>query len=142
MMHKLLSIAYLVVRLLRCMRSPLILTMLRLRGVQVHSTARINPGAIFEPSGGKIIIGALTSIDRGVILRGLGGTIENGDDCSVNAYSVLQGGGGLQIGNKTRIAHHTVITPANHIFSNRTKQTISESHYSIRCEGTFTNISA
>jgi len=113
-----------------------------LRGVQVHSTARINPGAIFEPSGGKIIIGALTSIDRGVILRGLGGTIENGDDCSVNAYSVLQGGGGLQIGNKTRIAHHTVITPANHIFSNRTKQTISESHYSIRCEGTFTNISA
>jgi len=90
--------------------------MLRLRGVQVDSTARISPGAIFEPSGGKIIIGARSYIDRGVILRALGGTIEIGEDCSVNAYSVLQGEGELRIGNKTRIASHTVIVPSNHIF--------------------------
>lgn len=117
MARKLLALAYGIIRILRRLRGRFGLTMLHLRGVRVHSTARINPGAIFEPSGGKIIIGARSYIDRGVILRALGGTIEIGEDCSVNAYSILQGEGGLRIGNKTRIASHTVIVPSNHVFS-------------------------
>ncbi|MDB4240817.1 acyltransferase [Yoonia sp.] len=117
MAHKLLSIPYMIIRIGRHIRSGLKLTMLRLRGVQVHRTAQIDPQAVFELSGGHIIIGARTYIDRGVILRALGGTIEVGDDCSVNAYSVLQGGGNLRIGNNTRIASHTVIVPSNHVFS-------------------------
>ncbi|MZR13829.1 acyltransferase [Maritimibacter sp. DP07] len=99
------------------MRRRLKIADLRLRGVLVDSSAAIHPGAIIEPSGGKIVIGARTFIDHGVILRGLGGTIEIGDDCSVNAYSVLQGGGNLRVGNDTRIASHTVIVPSNHVFS-------------------------
>jgi acetyltransferase-like isoleucine patch superfamily enzyme len=90
---------------------------LRLRGVIVDATATIDPDAILEPSGGRIIIGARTFIDFGVIIRPLGGVVEIGDDCSVNAYSVLYGGGGLKIGNNTRIAAHTVIAPSNHVFS-------------------------
>jgi len=43
------------------------------------------PGAIFELLGGKIIIDAHSYIDRGVILRALGGTIEISGDCSVDA---------------------------------------------------------
>lgn len=116
MISKLLFIPYTIIRALRRARARLKTIELRLRGVQVHSTAQINTGAIFEPSGGKIIVGARTSIDHGVILRALGGTIQIGEDCSVNAYTVLLGGGDLQIGNNTRIAPHTVIVPSNHVF--------------------------
>ena len=116
-MSVLLTVPHAIVRLLRLMRKRIKITVLRLRGVLIDGTAVIHPGAIIEPSGGKIVIGARTFIDHGVILRGLNGTIEIGDDCSVNAYSVLQGSGGLLIGNKTRIAPHTVIVPSNHVFS-------------------------
>ena len=116
-MSKLLAAPYTVVRMIRSARKMLKLLSLRLRGVRVHWTAVIDPAAIFEPSGGKITIGARTFIDRGVIFRPLGGWILLGDDCSVNAYSVLYGSGGLEIGNDVRIAAHTVIVPSNHKFS-------------------------
>jgi acetyltransferase-like isoleucine patch superfamily enzyme len=45
-----------------------------------------------------------------------GGDIVIGDDCSVNPYSILYGHGGLKIGDKVRIASHTVIIPGNHKF--------------------------
>ena len=108
---------YPAVRLYRRMRRRYKNLNLRLRGVIVDATAIIDPGAILEPSGGGIIIGARTFIDFGVIIRPLGGVVEIGDDCSVNAYSVLYGGGGLRIGNGARIAAHTVIVPSNHKFS-------------------------
>jgi acetyltransferase-like isoleucine patch superfamily enzyme len=117
MLRNFLVLSYGIIRTQRRLRGRINLTLLRLRGVQVHSTAQINPSAIFEPSGGKIIIGARSYIDHGVVLRALEGTIEIGEDCSVNAYSVLLGGGGLRVGNKTRIAPHCVIVPSNHIFS-------------------------
>ena len=120
-MNKLLVLPYAIVRLFRILRRRLKIVSLRLRGVTVHSTAIIDPSAIFEPSGGKISIGARTFIDRGVIIRPLGGRVEIGDDCSVNAYSILYGGGGLKIGKDVRIASHTVIVPSNHEFSDSEK---------------------
>lgn len=120
-MNKLLVFPYAIVRLIRSLRRRQKIVSLRLRGVSVHSTAIIDPAAIFEPSGGKISIGARTFIDRGVIIRPLGGRVEIGNDCSVNAYSVLYGGGGLKIGNGVRIASHTVIVPSNHDFSDLEK---------------------
>jgi acetyltransferase-like isoleucine patch superfamily enzyme len=120
-MNKLLVLPYAIVRLFRIVWRRLKIISLRLRGVIVDSTAIIDPAAIFEPSGGKISIGARTFIDRGVIIRPLGGRIVIGDDCSVNAYSVLYGGGGLEIGKGVRIASHTVIVPSNHEFSDPQK---------------------
>ena len=117
-MNPLLILPYAMVRFLRIIRQRFKVTDLRLRGVLVGESAVIHPGAIIEPSGGKIVIGARTFIDNGVILRPLGGRIEIGDDCAINAYSVLYGGGGLTIGNEVRIAAHTVIVPSNHIFAN------------------------
>ncbi|WP_339138119.1 MAG: acyltransferase [Candidatus Electrothrix sp. GW3-4] len=121
-MRNLLSLPYAIVRLFRASQKKLKITSLRLRGVVVDSTAIIDPAAIFEPSGGAIFIGSKTFVDRGVILRSLGGRIEIGKDCSVNAYSVLYGGGGLKIGNGVRIASHTVIVPSNHVFSDPEQQ--------------------
>lgn len=116
-MNVLLKISYAIVRFARRVRRLIKVFGLRLRGVRVDGSAVIHPSAIFEPSGGTIIIGAYTSIDRGVILRALGGKIEIGEHCSVNAYSVLLGGGELRIGDNVRIAAHTIIVPSNHVFS-------------------------
>lgn len=44
------------------------------------------------------------------------GRIRLGQNCSVNPFCVLYGLGGLDIGDNVRIATHTVIIPANHIF--------------------------
>lgn len=44
------------------------------------------------------------------------GMIQIGKNCSVNPFCVLYGLGGLYIGDNVRIATHTVIIPANHIF--------------------------
>ena len=109
--------AYSLVRFIRRIRRQLKIHDLRLRGVIVDSSASIDPAAIFEPGGGTIIIGQNTFIDRGVILRTLDGTIEIGADCSINAYSVVYGSGGLRIGHGVHIGTHTVIVPSNHVFS-------------------------
>lgn len=116
-MDFLLTLAHALIRFIRLVRRHIKIFDLRLRGVVIDGSAHIDPGAIIEPSGGKIVIGARTFIDRGVVVRPLGGYIQIGSDCSVNAYSVLYGGGGLKIGDDVRIAAHTVIVPSNHIFS-------------------------
>ena len=117
-MKILLKIAYLIVRQLRKLRGIVKILDLKLRGVKLDFSSLVAFSAVFEPSGGKISIGANTFIDHGVLLRSLGGSIEIGSDCSINAYSVIYGAGGLKIGNYVRIASHTVIMPSNHIFSN------------------------
>lgn len=117
-MNKTIYFAYGVVRLIRRFRRKLKIISLRLRGVDVDSSAIIDPAAVLEPAGGKIKIGARTFIDRGVIIRPLGGHVVIGDDCSVNAYCVLLGGGGIRIDNDTRVAAHTVIVASNHNFGN------------------------
>jgi acetyltransferase-like isoleucine patch superfamily enzyme len=103
-------------RLTRCM-SLFRIILLRIVGVNVHSTAIIDWSAVIEPSGGEIYIGRDTLIDRGVILRAYGGVIRVGSQCRINPYSVLYGNGGLIMGDGVRIAAHTVVIAANHIFS-------------------------
>lgn len=117
MKEMLIKLAHRMVRLIRRIRGRLKIYDLRLRGVNVDSSALIHPAAIFEPGGAKIIIGPNTYIDRGVILRTLNGEIEIGAKCSINAYSVVHGSGGLRIGHGVLIGSHTVIVPSNHIFS-------------------------
>ncbi|OUM72407.1 hypothetical protein AUC60_18480 [Pseudomonas caspiana] len=51
---------------------------------------------------------------------GPGGKIELGKSNSVNPYCVIYGHGGLKTGNYVRIAAHTVIIPANHIYDDST----------------------
>jgi acetyltransferase-like isoleucine patch superfamily enzyme len=92
--------------------------LLRAKGVIVHETAVIHPAAILEPSGGLITIGPETFVDRGVIIRPLGGSVVIGKSCTIHAYCVLHGTGGLKIGDNVLIATHTVIIPSNHNFSN------------------------
>lgn len=66
--------------------------------------------------GGEITIGKNTIIMEGVIINPFGGKITIGNSCSINPYCVIYGHGGLNIGNFVRIATHTIIIPANHVF--------------------------
>ena len=116
-MKQVLAVPFAVWRQIRGLRRRIKILELRLRGVTIDSSAIVHPKASIEPSGGRIVIGARTYIDLGVVIRALGGEVQIGDDCSVNAYSVLHGSGGLQIGDGTRIGSHTVIVPSNHNFS-------------------------
>lgn len=111
------KLVYAFVRLLRLMRNKVKILDLRLRGVSVDWNVKIASGAVIQPSGGRITIKNGTVIDVGVIIRALGGHIEIAEGCSVNAYSLLLGGGDLKIGKNTRIAAHTVIVPSNHVYS-------------------------
>lgn len=76
--------------------------------------------------GGEIKIGENCELLHGVILMTYGGKIEIGDRCSINPYTILYGHGGLKIGNDVLIAGHTMIIPANHIFSDRHKNINSQ----------------
>ena len=82
-------------------------------GQNVH----VNKSAIIDTkNGGKIEIGNNTEILDGVIIQTYGGNIKIGKNCSINAYSILYGHGGLTIGDDVLIAGHCMIIPSNHIF--------------------------
>jgi acetyltransferase-like isoleucine patch superfamily enzyme len=54
-----------------------------------------------------------------------------GADCSINAFCILYGQGGLSIGDNVRIAAHTVIVPGNHDFD-RTDIPIAKQGYTMQ----------
>lgn len=81
--------------------------------VVIKSGARL----ICTNADSRIVIGDGSVIQYGAIIEtGPGGSIELGKSNSVNPYCVLYGHGGLKTGSYVRIAAHTVIIPANHIY--------------------------
>lgn len=65
----------------------------------------------------SIKIGSDTAIYPFCILRAQAWFIHMGNECSLNPYSIIYGGqGGVKIGNYVRIATHTVIVAAQHLF--------------------------
>jgi acetyltransferase-like isoleucine patch superfamily enzyme len=95
--------------------------------VQIGSGTRVADNVVLEtPYGGVIVIGENCELLNGVILMTYGGKIEIGNRCSINPYSILYGHGGLKIGNDVLIAGHTMIIPANHIFSDTNKSINSQ----------------
>lgn len=85
--------------------------------VVIKSGARL----ICTDADASITIGDGSIIQHGAILEtGPGGKIELGKSNSVNPYCVIYGHGGLKTGDYVRIAAHTVVIPANHIYDNAT----------------------
>lgn len=66
--------------------------------------------------GGIVSIGNMNSFFKGVMIMTYGGNIQIKNECSFNPYTILYGHGGLEIGNAVRVAAHTCIIPANHVF--------------------------
>jgi acetyltransferase-like isoleucine patch superfamily enzyme len=63
-----------------------------------------------------IKIGAGSVIRPYAQIHSWGGFVEIGDRCSINAFTILYGTGGIRIGNLVRIAAHTVIVASAHKF--------------------------
>lgn len=106
-----------IARFVRLLRNRWTLIKLKTKGCDVAWSATVHPTAVFERSGGTIAIGPRTHIDRGAIIRALGGRIQIGADCSVNAYSFLSGSGGIDICNSVMIGSHVSIYASNHMFA-------------------------
>ena len=82
------------------------------------SLGSVHPTATFDTSlGGQIRIGHNVTVSEGAIIATYGGRIDIGDNVFIGPYAVLYGHGGLRIGNDVLIAAHTILIPANHVFS-------------------------
>lgn len=89
--------------------------MWRCRNLAIGSNCEIDWSAVIM-NGGPVRIGDNTVIRTGAILQPTFGFITIGRDCSVGAYNVLDGTGGLIMGDMVRIGPHVCIYSANHIF--------------------------
>jgi acetyltransferase-like isoleucine patch superfamily enzyme len=87
------------------------------KGVNISDGAMLN----FRSGAGNgrvnLVIGRGTQIMPEVKLIPQQGHIHIGENCTIQYGCLLYGVGGLEIGDDTRIAAHTVITPMNHVYS-------------------------
>jgi serine acetyltransferase len=68
-------------------------------------------------TGTNLEIGSGTQVMPGAKLIPQQGSIRIGRNCTIQYGCLLYGVGGLEIGNDTRIAANTVITPMSHVYS-------------------------
>ena len=101
----------------RSLRNRFTLLKLKVKGCVVDPSANVHPSVVAERSNGVIRVGANTSLDMGVVIRALGGGVQIGRNCNVNAYTLISGAGGVVIGDEVMIASHVSIYASNHIFS-------------------------
>lgn len=89
----------------------------------IAESANISEDARIVPSerGTKIVIGENTHIFEFVVIRAVGGSgdVIIGDNCYINACSVLYSGNGIAMGKYVLVGPCTVIAPANHAFERR-----------------------
>jgi acetyltransferase-like isoleucine patch superfamily enzyme len=88
--------------------------------ISIGKNSVISSSSILNNSENKdssINIGDDTLIASYTILATEGGFIKVGNHCSIQPFCTLYGHGGLTIGNYVRIAAHTTIVSANHIFA-------------------------
>lgn len=87
------------------------------RNIHIHPTAWVARKAIIRcTGGGEIVIGERCEIHDFAMIDAIGGSIRIGTCCSLNPFAIIYGYGGTRIGNRVRIAAHSVIIPANHDF--------------------------
>jgi len=84
--------------------------------VMIHDFAYLHAG-LLDPNREYIKIGAGSTVLPMAQIHSWGGFVEVGAQCSVNAYTILYGTGGIHIGNLVRIAAHTVVVASSHNFA-------------------------
>lgn len=85
------------------------------RKLVMESGARIDPRA-FIARGGDVHLGKNSIVRAGTMLLPSGGTISIGQRTSLNQYIVINGEGGVEIGDDVMIAAFVSIFAANHDF--------------------------
>jgi acetyltransferase-like isoleucine patch superfamily enzyme len=90
--------------------------------IRLSKNVRISEGAMLNYRSGtgsepNLFIGDGTQIMPDAKLVPQQGSIKIGRNCTIQYGCLLYGVGGLEIGDHTRIAAHTVVTPMNHVYS-------------------------
>jgi acetyltransferase-like isoleucine patch superfamily enzyme len=88
------------------------------RNVRIYEYAMVNFKSGTDELNKNVIIGENTKVLPYAKLIPQKGTIEIGRNCTIQYGCLLYGVGGLVIGNNTRIAAYTVVTPMDHIYKN------------------------
>lgn len=88
-------------------------------GVYIMQSAKLICSGMppYLSGAGHIFIGDRTIVREGAILQTYGGLIHVGARSAINAYCVLQGNGGIRIGDGVMVAAHVQMFAANHIYS-------------------------
>lgn len=87
------------------------------RDVRIAERAMLNYRSGIGSREVNLVIGQGTRIMPDAKLIPQQGYIHIGQNCTIQYGCVLYGVGGLEIGDDTRIAAHTIITPMNHVYS-------------------------
>lgn len=85
--------------------------------IKIGKNCRIEWNAKFRGMN-PIVIGNNCDIRNGAILMPHCGYIKIGNYAVVGAYNILDGSGGLEIGNQVRLGPHICMHSANHNFNN------------------------
>lgn len=88
--------------------------------LSLGASSMIDDGVFFDikSDSAAVTLGARNQIMHGAHFEtGYGGHITLGDDCYVGAFAILNGYGGLEIGNNALIAGHCHIVSGNHCFA-------------------------
>ena len=83
--------------------------------LQVGRNVEIDPRA-FIARGGRVTLGDESVIRAGAMLLPSSGSISIGNKTSINQYTVINGEGGVTIGNSVMVAAFVAMFAANHIF--------------------------
>ncbi|WP_340600810.1 acyltransferase [Acinetobacter sp. HZNU-JH01] len=75
-----------------------------------------NGVTIIVEKGANLQIGDNTFIGENTYIKCYGGSIQIGNNVSINSKCFLNGAGGLSIGNNTRIGTQSIMISSNHIF--------------------------
>lgn len=86
------------------------------RKLRIGRNVKIDPRA-FIARGGPVTIGENSLIRAGSMILPSGGFIDIGERTSLNQYVVINGYGGVQIGNDVMIAAFCSLFTSNHKFS-------------------------
>lgn len=107
------------------------------RSIRVGKRSKIEAGAYIGMMDEKskteyILIGENCEIRGASQIHSWNGFIEIGDNCSINANTILYGTGGIRIGKNVRIACNTAIVASAHNFSIKS---VPISEQGISCRG-------
>jgi acetyltransferase-like isoleucine patch superfamily enzyme len=86
------------------------------RNARISERAMLNFRSGFGATNPNLVIGEGTKVMPDAKLIPQQGWIKVGRNCTIQYGCLLYGVGGLEIGDDTRIAAHTIITPMNHVF--------------------------
>ena len=87
------------------------------RQLQVGRNVEIDPRA-FIARGGPVSLGDESVIRAGALLLPSSGSIDIGNKTSINQYTVINGQGGVTIGDSVMVAAFVAMFAANHNFEN------------------------